>query len=42
VPDEARAERVRQAIACDRALPAQLFMVTTMAAAVTTLGEVTL
>jgi hypothetical protein len=41
-PDEARAERLRQAIARDRTLPALLFVVTTSGAAVTTLGEVTL
>jgi hypothetical protein len=42
VPDEKRAERVRQIIESDRALPKRLFVVTTVANTVTTLCGVTL
>jgi hypothetical protein len=41
VPDEARAERVRAAIARDRTLPERLFVVTTSAQAVTALTQST-
>lgn len=40
VPDEARAERLRGALARDHSLPARLFVVTTSERAVATLGEV--
>jgi Replication-relaxation len=40
VPDERRAERLRQAIARDRSLPERLFVVTTSEQAVTVLGLV--
>jgi hypothetical protein len=39
VPDETRAERLREAIARDRRLPERLFVVTTTAQAVTTLSS---
>jgi hypothetical protein len=40
-PDETRAERLREAIALDRRLPAQLFVVTTSEQALATLSSVT-
>jgi len=41
VPDEARAERLRQVIHRDRALPERLFMVTTSVLALNVLRGVT-